>query len=67
MKVYVQHQLLLRVTQYLGILTRAGVTRLRLYSVAGITGRTTWIMNLFMFEWGDEMKVSLFGIKVTSV
>jgi hypothetical protein len=26
-----------------------------------------WIMNLFIFEWGDEMKVSLFGIKITSV
>ena len=38
-----------------------------LYSGAGITGRTTWIMNLFIFEWGDEMKVSLFGINVASV
>jgi hypothetical protein len=38
-----------------------------LYSVVGITGRTMWIINLFIFEWGDEIKVSLFGIDITSV
>jgi hypothetical protein len=43
-----------------------GYKVIRIYSVACITGSTTWIMNLFIFEWGDEMKVSLFGINATS-
>jgi len=61
------YQLLLRVMQYPRIFTWDWVTRLCHYSVGGITGRATWIMHFFVFEWGDVMRVSLFGINVTSV
>lgn len=34
---------------------------------SAVTRRTTWIMNLFTFECGDEIRVSLFGQNFMSV
>jgi hypothetical protein len=56
-----------KVTRIYSVASISGYKVTRIYSVASTTGRTMWIMNLFIFEWGDEMKVSLFGIKITSV
>jgi len=58
------YQLLLRVMQYPRIFTWTWVTRLCLYSVGGITRRD---LHVFIFEWGNVLRVSLFGINVSSV